>query len=101
MYVDSVSYYYPTGYSTCSGLPYYGSEYYAAADNLLYGGFYELGTVLRAYNPDTGLSVDVLVADCTPNAYSGGNFDLSYAAARDIGMLYEGRSYDLVVWPVG
>lgn len=101
MYVDSVSVMVPSGYPTCSGAPYYGHEYIAAAGNLINGGFYPIGTVLNVYNPQTGLSTNVVVTDCTPNAYPAGNFDISYPAALDIGLApYQGRSYDMVVTPV-
>jgi rare lipoprotein A (peptidoglycan hydrolase) len=83
-----VSFYYPTGNLTCSGDPYYGHEYTAAAAPY----FYPVGTVLDVEWPmDSGNVVRVVVNDCTPYAHT---FDLSYAAASSLGYDYpEGRVF--------
>lgn len=86
---SSISAYEPSGYATCSGEPYFGYEYTAAASPI-----YEVGSILRIHY--RGSFVDVVTNDCTPY---WSTFDISMPAAYAIGLAPNvGRCYYPDCW---
>lgn len=80
-----VTFYHATGNKTACGDPYTGEEMYAAHRSL------PCGTKLRVTDKATGKSVNVTVRDRGPAKWTGNDLDLSFRAARMIGMVHRGR----------
>jgi rare lipoprotein A len=80
-----MTYYKATGNKTACGDRYTGEEMYAAHRSL------PCGTKLRVTDKATGKSVNVTVRDRGPAKWTGNDLDLSFRAARMIGMVHRGR----------
>lgn len=80
-----VTFYHATGNRTACGDKYTGEEMYAAHRSL------PCGTVLRVTDKATGKSVNVTVRDRGPAKWTGNELDLSFRAARKLGMVHRGR----------
>ena len=82
-----ITYYKATGNRTACGDKYDGSQMIAAHRTL------KCGTVLKVTDRSTGKSVRVTVRDRGPANWTGNSLDLSYAAARQMGMIRRGKVY--------
>jgi len=82
-----ITYYHATGNRTACGDRYDGSQMIAAHRTL------KCGTILTVTDRATGKSVKVVVRDRGPAKWTGNSLDLSYAAARQMGMVRRGKVY--------
>lgn len=80
-----VTFYRATGNKTACGDYYTGEEMFAAHRTL------PCGTQLDVRDVDTGRSVRVIVRDRGPAQWTGNDLDLSYRAAREMGMVRRGK----------
>lgn len=80
-----ITFYKATGNRTACGDRYTGEEMFAAHRTL------PCGTKLRVTDKATGKSVRVTVRDRGPAKWTGNDLDISFKAARQLGMVHRGR----------
>ena len=80
-----ITYYHATGNKTACGDKYTGEEMFAAHRSL------PCGTKLKVVDQITKKWVSVTVRDRGPAAWTGNSLDVSYRAARKLGMVQRGK----------